>query len=988
MRRMLIASTILLLMVLSPWTYATENLEENSESNASGRAADIVISELFISPNNLVSNENSTNLYGAVDWNGDQDYGKYSDQFIEIWNSGDSAEDISSWILSTTSGSPPCQLAYDTMLNADARIVVFRADSDLDLSYFDGETVSISDTSSTVVDSMSFPAGDSSYGQSYIEENGVLTKDDPTPGRAADFSGDYTVPDNIVKCYKLSNTDSSRAFLLKGRVVTMDGETNVINDGNVMIRDGKITGVWASNANPPAGVDFSDVPIVNTDGTIYPGLIDLHNHVHYNHIPLWDFDVHLSDAQKSEEGGYTNRYQWGNNWDYGPSITWMKTNIQSNYRWDMASEQMKYAEVQAVSGGVTAMQGSPSSGTQAWDSILSRNVELYNFGQDGISTCAVCGAADSDYTGSHLISQSESGTLNAWFVHLAEGVDSSSKAEFDALWDKGLIMEETVVIHGTALDSSQFSKMASVGSNLVWSPLSNLLLYGDTTDVVAADQAGVSISISPDWGPSGSKNNFHELKVADMWNSNNMNGHFSNYELVEMVTSNPADATGWTPFVGRVKADLFADLVVIDTFHDDPYRNLIEAIDADVALTVVQGKAVFGDIDLMQQLQGDDWEYVNGTDFQKAVDVTSMTEVDGSQTFQEIEAGLAMAMRHEFNDMKENWNEFSDMTDSEINAWLNSTFDGDYRDDVSHLKNMTLDPIFTSGDARYFDVINRSTHANYHIDMTKLYDDYYTVEMVNGDRTNVNVVLPDDDNSGSNNGGSNNGGSNNGGSNNGGNNNGNTDNTGDTTTLPGPTDDNNTDDQDDMFTDLPDDDFIDDAEADEGTKNQLKLILLIIVVALLFGLYVISKTSDDDELLTSQNSVVDKIWDDDDLNETTMPETETQKVDEKSIDTKSIDIKDKVASAMKSSGLSAVRLFTAIDQTDDGFVSRREIRTAVNTLLKDSVKVSDIDAMLETFDANGDGVISLDEFLSVMEEHEPKQFVPVLPDLKPPGKKK
>ena len=977
MRRMLIATTILLLMVLSPWTYATENLEETNESNVSGRAANIVISELFISPNNLVSNENSTNLYGAVDWNGDQDYGKYSDQFIEIWNLGDSAEDVSSWILSTTSGSPPCQLAYNTTLNPDARIVVFRADSDLDLSYFDGETVSISDTSATLVDSMSFPAKDSSYGKSYIEENGVLTKDDPTPGRAANFSGDYTVPDNIVKCYKLTNTDSSRAFLLKGRVVTMDGENNVINDGNVMVRDGKITGVWASNANPPAGVDFSDVPIVNTEGTIYPGLIDLHNHVHYNHIPLWDFEVHLSDSQKSEEGGYTNRYQWGNNWDYGPSITWMKTNIQSNYRWDMASEQMKYAEVQAVSGGVTAMQGSPSSGTQAWDSILSRNVELYNFGQDGISTCAVCGAAEDDYTGSHLISQSEAGTLNAWFVHLAEGVDSSSKAEFDALWDKGLIMEETVVIHGTALDSSQFSKMASVGSNLVWSPLSNLLLYGDTTDVVAADQAGVSISISPDWGPSGSKNNFHELKVADMWNTNNMNGHFSNYELVEMVTSNPADATGWTPFVGRVKADLFADLVVIDTFHEDPYRNLIEAIDADVALTVVQGKAVFGDVDLMQQLQGDDWEYVNGPDFQKAVDVTSMTEVDGSQTFAEIEAGLAMAMRHEFSDMKEHWNEFDDMTDSEINAWLNSSFDGDYRDDVSRLKNMTLDPIFTSGDDRYFDVINRSTHANYHIDMTKLYDDYYTVEMVNGDRTNVNVVLPDD-NSGNNNGGNT--------DNNNGNSGDNSGNNGDTTTLPGPTDNNNTDDQDDMFTDLPDDDFIDEAEADESTKNQLKLILLIIVVALLFGLYVISKTNDDDELLTSQNSVVDKIWDDDDINDTTMPEKES--TEQKPSDAKSIDIKDKVASAMKSSGLSAVRLFTAIDQTDDGYVSRREIRTAVNTLLKDSVKVSDIETMLETFDANGDGVISLDEFLNVMEEHEPKQFVPVLPDLKPPGKKK
>ncbi|MEC8313391.1 MAG: amidohydrolase family protein [Candidatus Thermoplasmatota archaeon] len=967
MRRVLVAAGLVLLFVISSYSSTVDSLNSSQVSTADGRDSNVVIAELFVSPNNLVANDTSDNVYGAVDWNGDGDYGKFSDQFIEIWNSGDTAQDVSSWLLSTTSGSPPCQLPYNTTLNAGERIVVFRADSDLDLSYFDGETVTISDTDMNPVNSMSFPAGDSSYGRSYISDDGTISKDDPTPGRPADFSEPYTVPDNIVNCYKLSNTDSSRAFLLKGRVVTMDGESNVINDGNVMIRDGKITGVWPSSSNPPAGVDFTDVPIVETEGTIYPGLIDLHNHVHYNHIPLWDFDVHLSESQKSEEGGYTNRYQWGNNWDYGPSITWMKTNIQSTYRWDMASEQMKYAEVQAVSGGVTAMQGSPSSGTQAWDSILSRNVELYNFGQDGISTCAVCGAADDDYTGSHLISQSEAGTLNAWFVHLSEGVDQPSKDEFDALWNKGLIMDETIVIHGTALDSSQFSKMASVNSELVWSPLSNLLLYGDTTDVVAAHQAGVSISISPDWGPSGSKNNLHELKVADMWNTNNLGGHFSNYELVEMVTSNPADATGWAPFVGRIKADLYADLVVIDTFHEDPYRNLIEAIDADVALTVVQGKAVFGDVDIMQQLQGDDWEYVNGKDFQKAVDVTSLTEVDGSQTFAEIEAGLAMAMRHEFDDMKNNWVEFNGDTDDEINAWLNTTFDGDYRDEVNRLKNMTLDPIFTTGDDRYFDVINRSGHANFHIDLSKLYDDYYTVEMVNGDRININIQLPEDNvNTGNNNGGTDD-----------------NNNAGDTTTLPGPVDNNTVDDEDDMFADLPDDQFIDESEASQETKNQLKLILGLIVIILLFGLYVVSRTDDSDELLNSQNSVVEKIWDDDEINET--KESLAVENEETTTDT-NIDIKDKVASAMKSSGLSAVRLFTAIDQTDDGYVSRREIRTAVNTLLKDSVNISDIDAMLETFDANGDGVISLDEFLSVMEQHQPKQFVPVLPDLKPPPK--
>ncbi|GIS44792.1 MAG: hypothetical protein Ct9H90mP16_18620 [Candidatus Poseidoniales archaeon] len=56
--------------------------------------------------------------------------------------------------------------------------------------------------------------------------------------------------------------------------------------------------------------------------------------------------------------------------------------------------------------------------------MLSRNVELYNFGQDGMSTCAVCGAYEDDYTGESLDFAKSIGSLNAWFVHLSEGVDA------------------------------------------------------------------------------------------------------------------------------------------------------------------------------------------------------------------------------------------------------------------------------------------------------------------------------------------------------------------------------------------------------------------------------------------------------------------------------------------------------------------------------------------------------------------------------------
>ena len=722
---------------------------------------------------------------------------------------------------------------------------------------------------------MTIPKEFGFYGNSIvIDSSGDAVEVDPSSGWGPN-DPDSTVALNIVKCFKVPEAGSD-AFILKGRVVTMESENSVMNQGNVLVRDGMIEAVWSSSSSIPINADLTNAVVIETNGTIYPGLIDLHNHVHYNHIPLWDFNVHLSEGQRSDEGGYTNRYQWGNNYDYGPSITWMKNNVQQNSRWGMASEQMKYAEVQTVAGGVTAIQGSPGSGTSAWDSMLARNVELYNFGQDGISTCAVCGAADDDYSGSHLISQNQSGTLNAWFVHLAEGVDSSSKSEFDALWDKGLIMDETVAIHCTALDRSQFDKMATVGADLVWSPISNLLLYGNTTDVRAADAAGVTISIAPDWGPSGSKNNLHELKVADLWNKDVMNTYFSDYELAAMVTSNPAKAANWDAFVGQIKSGMYADLVVMDTFHDDPYRNLIEAIDADVRLTVVQGKAVFGDADIMTAINQDDWEPINGGGVSKAVDVTSLSEVDGSQTWESIESVMAMAMRNNVSEIRQHWSAPDGVaweTDEDVQAYLDTEFDGknSANNGVSQLKSMTVDPIFTTGDERYFDVINRSTHGNTHVDLTKLYA-YYDIPMDAGERTGVNVDLDTDPQQDDTSGNSDNGDSD---TNDNSNNNGNTDdtgsndnadsgdNTGDSTNtdcLPGDTSEACVEENEGMGDT--------DASASDSTKNKAIFALIGLVIVMAGGLFLAGR-SGGDELNLNQEALIEKMWDDEDIEEAT-----------------------------------------------------------------------------------------------------------------------
>ena len=718
-RLMTIVTAFLFLSILVVPQGVSEETGENDSSPSS-----IIISEVLASPNGMKNNETCSNCYNATDWNGDGEYGKFSDQFIELHNPTDNPINISNWVLDDIAdgGSAPCQLARNTILQPGEYASIFINASRIELDYYDGDTVNLYDTEGTLVDSLSYPARDSWYGNSYIplEDGSVWKVRPPTPGYEQNES--FDIAQNMIGCFGISDGGFVESMLLKGRVVTMNTEADVINDGHVLVRDGKIEAVWGGD-NIPQNVDLTGVQIVDTNGTIYPGLIDAHNHMHYNHIPLWDFEVHTST--KSEEGGYSNRNQWKNNPNYKRDISWMKTFVQTASMWNMADQQMKYAEVMAVAGGVTAVQGSPSSNTDAWDSMLSRNIELYNFGGDGIHTKVT--TLESDYTGSHITSGNASGSLNAWYLHLSEGVDESSRAEFDILVQNNLLVGELVVVHGTALTSTEFQMMGDVGADLAWSPLSNLLLYGDTTDVVAADQAGVRISLAPDWGPSGSKNVLHELKVADLWNTNNLNSYFSDYDLATMVTKNPALGNNWDDSVGTINAGLYADLVVMDTFHQDPYRNLIEAIDADVRLTIVNGQPVFGDVDIMSELKGDDWELVEGPGFNKAVDVTDRSVTEGTQSWSSILADMEMAMALDPDDIASTW---SSSTDS-----------------YSSMQANVLNSIFTTGDTRHFGIIKGSQHANTHINLEQL-ENYYEVPMENGDRTGVNVVLEPQDNTG------------------------------------------------------------------------------------------------------------------------------------------------------------------------------------------------------------------------------------------------
>ena len=141
--------------------------------------------------------------------------------------------------------------------------------------------------------------------------------------------------------------------------------------------------------------------------------------------------------------------------------------------------------------------------------------------------------------------------------------------------------------------------MASHGASMVWSPFSNLLLYGQTADVAAAVGASLKIGLGSDWSPSGSKSLFGELKVARVYSQNNENP-FTGEQLVRMATLEAAQILGWDHQVGSLEVGKRADLVVVKGQADaEPVAPLFQGDERTIQLVVINGTPRYGTPALM-----------------------------------------------------------------------------------------------------------------------------------------------------------------------------------------------------------------------------------------------------------------------------------------------------------------------------------------------------------------------------------------------------
>ncbi len=390
--------------------------------------------------------------------------------------------------------------------------------------------------------------------------------------------------------------DPGQPWVLEGRAVTMH-DAGAIADGAVYINAGRIEAVQRRAASPPAG--FRGAPRVRSGGTIYPGLIELHNHLSYNAMPLWDVPVR-----------YRNNGQWRTaDGPYARLIT--KPTQVLGATPGVAAALIRFVEVRSLLGGVTTSQGitlAGNGGLRRFYRGLVRNVEAPL--RDDLPAAGTRIDNPPKGEASAYLPRLEGATC--LLQHLSEGRrdDDTVREWFLRLHiedDRWAIAPALCGIHCAALHAEDFARLAQGGASMVWSPLSNYLLYGQSVDPRHIHDAGLTerCALGSDWAPSGSKNLLGELKVAWLA-SEEAGGVFTPQQLVAMATRNAAQMCGWGEHLGAIAPGMLADLVVLDDRRRDPYEQLLRARESSVSLVVVDGVPRVGATTTMRRFAGDE----------------------------------------------------------------------------------------------------------------------------------------------------------------------------------------------------------------------------------------------------------------------------------------------------------------------------------------------------------------------------------------------
>ncbi|HEX4514632.1 MAG TPA: amidohydrolase family protein, partial [Polyangiaceae bacterium] len=378
-----------------------------------------------------------------------------------------------------------------------------------------------------------------------------------------------------------SVTDGTAGKVFRGTVLAPN---EVLHRGEVLVDDSGIIVCAACDCSANALYATATV-VACADGVISPGLVNAHDHITYANNPPIDHGTER----------YDHRHEWREGLDGHKAL---------DYASGASAAVQLFAELRFVMGGATSTVSSGGKTGLArnlddptlLEGLPIRAADFDTFpldDSDGTMLTSGC-AYGADRTTKATVDANA-----AYLPHIAEGVNAAAHNEYvctnDTQTTFDLMEPPTALIHGVAALPTDISPLRADQTRLVWSPRSNVSLYGNTAPITMFDALGVPIALGTDWMPSGSMNLLRELKCADSLNTSYFGKHFSDGDLWRMATYNAAWAAGASDMIGALKAGYVADLAIFDGSVSKDHRAVIDAGVEDVVLVLRAGQVLYGD---------------------------------------------------------------------------------------------------------------------------------------------------------------------------------------------------------------------------------------------------------------------------------------------------------------------------------------------------------------------------------------------------------
>jgi cytosine/adenosine deaminase-related metal-dependent hydrolase len=340
--------------------------------------------------------------------------------------------------------------------------------------------------------------------------------------------------------------------------------------------------------------DAGEALVIDCPGlVIAPGLINLHDHLGYAGTPPLEHPGEL--------------YQHRSDWRLGEN-----GHEALPFVGRASTAQVLAQELRMVVAGATSTVG--AGGRRGLlrnldvaglsERLLPGVIRAQTFPLDDASS--VMDAAACEF-GPNPDQASVGERAQAYVAHLGEGTDERAEHELHcALGRLDLLRQNSAVVHAMALSRSDAHELARRGASVVWSPRSNLDLYGSTAPVRLLSSLGVRIALGTDWLASGSMNLLRELSCARDYDRQVLGGYFDSAQLLRMVTDDAAWALGLEQRLGELRPGLVGDIAVFSERHGEARAAVVEATTADVRLVLRQGTPLYGDAELVGAFAGGD----------------------------------------------------------------------------------------------------------------------------------------------------------------------------------------------------------------------------------------------------------------------------------------------------------------------------------------------------------------------------------------------